>query len=126
GVDDVRVGLRRGLASHIYTVNSLLKSGQMTFNSAGDYLTIYGRYGGFELGGITIGVVGFGAIGRRVVQRLRGFGSRVVVYDPFVAAAAIEAAGAQAASLDEVVRAADMLTLHCPDTPENHGLISPQ
>ena len=123
-VADLTLGFMLALARHIYSVNWLLKTGQMTFNATGDYLAVYGRYGGFELGGITVGVVGFGAIGRRVVQRVRAFGSRVLVYDPFVDAAAVEAAGAEAAPLDEVVRGADMLTLHCPDTPENYGLIS--
>ncbi len=96
----------------------------MTFNATGDYLEVYGRYGGFELGGVTVGVVGFGAIGRRVVQRLRAFGSRVLVYDPFVTADAVHAAGADPADLDTLVRGVDVLTLHCPDTPENYGLIS--
>jgi autoinducer 2 (AI-2) kinase len=123
-VADLTLGFMLALARHIYTVNWLLKSGQMTFSATGDYLAMYGRYGGFELGGITVGVVGFGAIGRRVVQRVRAFGSPVLVFDPFVPADAIAAAGAQAAALDEVVRAADMLTLHCPDTPENYHLIS--
>ncbi len=123
-VADLTLGFMLALARHIYTVNWLLKTGQMSFASTADYLTVYGRYGGFELGGITVGVVGYGAIGRRVVQRLRAFGSRVLVYDPFVPSDAIAAAGAQPAALDEVVRAADMLTLHCPDTPENRGLIS--
>jgi autoinducer 2 (AI-2) kinase len=123
-VADLTLGFMLALARHIYSVNWLLKTGQMTFNATGDYLAVYGRYGGFELGGITVGVVGFGAIGRRVVQRVRAFGSRVLVYDPFVDAAAVEVAGAEAAALDDVVRGADMLTLHCPDTPENYGLIS--
>jgi len=123
-VADLTLGFMLALARHIYSVNWLLKTGQMTFNATGDYLAVYGRYGGFELGGITVGVVGFGAIGRRVVQRVRAFGSRVLVYDPFVDAAAVEAAGAEPAPLDEVVRGADILTLHCPDTPENYGLIS--
>ena len=123
-VADLTLGFMLALARHIYTVNWLLKTGQMTFTVTGDYVAMYGRYGGFELGGVTVGVVGFGAIGRRVVQRLRGFGSRVLVYDPFVPAEAIQAGGAQAAPLDAVVRAADMLTLHCPDTPENYHLIN--
>ena len=123
-VADLTLGFMLALARHIYTVNWLLKSGQMTFKTTGDYLSVYGRYGGFELGGITVGVVGFGAIGRRVVQRLRAFGSRVLVYDPFLAPEAIRAAGAEPAELDAVVRGADLLTLHCPDTPENYGLIS--
>ena len=123
-VADLTLGFMLALARHIYTVNWLLKSGQMTFNATGDYLEVYGRYGGFELGGVTVGVVGFGAIGRRVVQRLRAFGSRVLVYDPFVPADAVHAAGADPADLDTLVRGVDVLTLHCPDTPENYGLIS--
>jgi phosphoglycerate dehydrogenase-like enzyme len=123
-VADLTLGFMLALARHIYTVNWLLKTGQMSFVKTGDYLAMYGRYGGFELGGITIGVVGFGAIGRRVVQRVRAFGSRVLVFDPFVPPEAVRDAGATPATLDEVVRGADMLTLHCPDTPENSGLIS--
>jgi autoinducer 2 (AI-2) kinase len=125
-VADLTLAFMLALARHVYTVNALLKSGQMTFTSAKEYLGVYATYGGFELGGITVGVVGFGAIGRRVVQRVRAFGSRVVVYDPFVAADDVRAAGAEPAGLDDVVRQADMLTLHCPDTPENYGLINAQ
>lgn len=123
-VADLTLGFMLALARHIYTVNHLLKSGQMTFTGTKDYLSAYSTYGGFELNGVTVGVVGFGAIGRRVVQRVRAFGSRVVVYDPFVAADAVRAAGAEPLALDEVVRQADIFTLHCPDTPENYGLIN--
>lgn len=122
-VADLTLGFLLALARHIYTVNHLLKSGQMTFAATRDYLDIYNTYGGFELGGVTVGVVGFGAIGRRVVRRLRAFGSRVLVYDPFVPPAAVRDAQAEPAELDELIRAVDVLTLHCPDTPENHGLI---
>src|SRR5262249_52672872 len=89
-----------------------------------DYLTAYSTYGGFELNGVTVGVVGFGAIGRRVVQRVRAFGSRGVVYDPFVAPDAVHAAGAEPLPLGDVMRPADVFPLHCPDTPENYGLIN--
>lgn len=123
-VADLTMGFMLALARHIYTVNALLKSGQMTFAATRDYLDIYNAYGGFELGGVTVGVVGFGAIGRRVVRRLRAFGSRVLVYDPFVAPEAVRDAEAEPCALDELVRAVDILTLHCPDTPENYGLIS--
>lgn len=123
-VADLTLAMMLALARNLYPVNFLLKSGQMTFTGTKDYLDAYTTYGGFELGGVVVGVVGFGAIGRRVVQRVRAFGSRVLVYDPFVAPDAIAAAGAEPAALDALVRAADVLTLHCPDTPENHGLIS--
>jgi autoinducer 2 (AI-2) kinase len=123
-VADLTLGFMLALARHIYTVNMLLKTGQMTFSATRDYLDIYNTYGGFELGGVTVGVVGFGAIGRRVVRRLRAFGSRVLVFDPFVAPEAVRDAEAEPMALDDLVRRADILTLHCPDTPENYGLIS--
>jgi autoinducer 2 (AI-2) kinase len=123
-VADLTLGFMLALARHIYTVNALLKSGQMTFGATRDYLDIYNAYGGFELGGISVGVVGFGAIGRRVVRRLRSFGSQVLVYDPFVSPEAVRDAEAEPAGLDELVRSVDVLTLHCPDTPENYRLIN--
>jgi autoinducer 2 (AI-2) kinase len=123
-VADLTVGYMLALARNIYTVNALLKAGEMRFDGTSDYLEAYERYGGFELGGAVAGVVGFGAIGRRVVQRLRAFDMRVLVYDPFVSAAEVVAAGAEASALDDMMPRVDFLTLHCPDTPENHGLIS--
>lgn len=123
-VADLTMGFMLALARHVYTVNALLKSGQMTFAVTRDYLDIYNTYGGFELGGVTVGVIGFGAIGRRVVRRLRAFGSRVLVYDPFVSPEAVRDADAEPAELDELIRSVDIVTLHCPDTPENYGLIN--
>jgi phosphoglycerate dehydrogenase-like enzyme len=122
-VADLTLAFMLALARNLYTVNALLKSGQLTFTGTKDYLTAYTTYGGFELGGVTVGVVGFGAIGRRVVQRLHAFGSRVLVYDPFVDPDAVRHAGAEPTALDDVLRQADMFTLHCPDTPDNVGLI---
>ena len=123
-VADLTLGFALALLRNIYTVNHGLKSGAMAFSSIADYLTAYERYGGFELGGRVVGVVGFGAIGRRVVQRCRAFGAPVLVYDPFVDPEAVQTAGATPTDLDDLVRRADIVTLHCPDTPENRGLIS--
>jgi autoinducer 2 (AI-2) kinase len=122
-VADLTLGFMLALARNIYTVNALLKSGQLTFTGTKDYLRAYTDYGGFELGGVTVGVIGFGAIGRRVVQRLRAFGTRVVVSDPFASPDAIRAAGAEALDLDALLASADIVTLHCPDTADNVGLI---
>ena len=122
-VADLTLGYMLALARGIFPVNLLLKQGQMRFESASDYLRVYERYGGFELGGVTIGIVGFGAIGRAVAQRLHGFGSRVVAYDPYVAAEVLGRCHAEPAGLDELLRNADIVTVHCPDLPETQGLI---
>jgi D-3-phosphoglycerate dehydrogenase / 2-oxoglutarate reductase len=73
---------------------------------------------------LTIGVVGYGRIGREVVARLLPFQCRVLVFDPVVSAERITAAGAQPAALAHVLSQADILTLHCPSTPETRRMIS--
>jgi phosphoglycerate dehydrogenase-like enzyme len=73
---------------------------------------------------LTVGVIGFGRIGREVVQRLVPFKCAVLVFEPVVASAEIEEAGARAASLDEVFKTSDVLTLHCPSTPQTRKLIN--
>jgi D-3-phosphoglycerate dehydrogenase len=75
---------------------------------------------------LTIGVIGFGRIGRAVVARLKPFGSRIVVADPFVDDQAIGDAGAEAVSMDELLEVADLLTIHCPLTPGTRGLLGPE
>ncbi len=76
----------------------------------------------------TIGIVGFGRIARELVPRARGFGLRVLVYTPRLAAAGVapgELAGQVevAASLDELLAAADYVSLHVPATTQSAGLI---
>jgi D-3-phosphoglycerate dehydrogenase len=74
---------------------------------------------------LTVGVIGFGRIGRAVVRRLLPFQCAVRVYDPFIAGPLIEQAGAgPARSLDELLAAADVLTLHCPSTPQTRKLMN--
>ena len=76
------------------------------------------------LSDLTVGVVGFGRIGRAVVKRLAGFSCAILVFDPLVPAAEIEKLGAWAASFDELLKAADVLTLHCPSTPQTRRLMN--
>ena len=72
----------------------------------------------------TVGIIGFGRIGREVVQRLLAFKCQVLVHDPVVDASEITSAGATAASLDEILARSDVLTLHCPSTPATRQLVS--
>jgi D-3-phosphoglycerate dehydrogenase len=76
------------------------------------------------LSDMTVGVVAFGRIGRAVVQRLLAFGCKVLVYDAFCPADAITKAGAIPATLDEVISQSDILSLHCPSTPETRGMLN--
>ncbi len=77
---------------------------------------------GFDLHGLTVGLIGTGKIGIEVARIMRGFGCQVVAYDlvPHVDA---EKIGLRYTDLPEVYAVADILTLHCPLTPKTHHLI---
>jgi phosphoglycerate dehydrogenase-like enzyme len=62
---------------------------------------------------MSTGVVGFGRIGRAVVQRLVAFGGRALVADASIGSEAIRTAGAEPATLEALLAAADLVTLHC-------------
>jgi D-3-phosphoglycerate dehydrogenase len=73
--------------------------------------------------GRTLGLVGFGHIARDVVRKLSGFAMRVLAHDPYVPAETMAAHGAAAAGLDELLAAADFVSLHCPLTARTRHLI---
>ena len=81
-------------------------------------------YMGRDAFGRTIGIVGFGHVGRRVAELCRGLlGMRVLAYDPYVSAADIETGGAEKVELDDVLRRSDFVSINCPLTPETRGMI---
>lgn len=77
---------------------------------------------GFDLHGRTVGVVGTGKIGAQVCRIMRGFGCRVLAHDPQVSHDCASL-GARYVDLDELLAASDIVTLHCPLTPDTHHLI---
>jgi phosphoglycerate dehydrogenase-like enzyme len=80
---------------------------------------------GRELRDRTLGVIGFGGIGRAVVRLLEGFGMKQpLCFDPFVDADAAIELGVRAVSLDELLREADFVSIHCPLTEQTRNLIS--
>ena len=73
----------------------------------------------FDLYQKTVLIVGFGRIGTRSAKRFQAMEMTVLVYDPYVAAAAVKAAGCEPiADLDEALPRADFVSIHCPKTPE--------
>ncbi len=85
------------------------------------------RFSGVELYEKTLGILGFGRIGQLVAQRARGFGMRVIAYDPFVGAERYREVGVEKAqSSDEVYAVADFITLHLPRTPDTDGWLDAQ
>ena len=80
------------------------------------------KFSGVELYEKTLGILGFGRIGQLVAQRARGFGMRVIAFDPYVGAERYRELGVEKAeSSDDVYAVADFLTLHLPNTPDTEG-----
>lgn len=72
---------------------------------------------------LTIGLIGFGIIGRKVVQRLRNFGFRFIAYDPFVKQEDVAELGVTMMPLNDVMAQADTITVHARLLPETKDLI---
>lgn len=78
---------------------------------------------GFDLHGKTAGIIGTGKIGRIAAQILRGFGMRVLAYDPFPAPDWAKANGVEYADVRAVARDSDVISLHVPLTPETRHMV---
>lgn len=81
----------------------------------------------FRLQGKVLGLLGFGRIARTLARKCMGFGfSKIMSFDPYVSAEACAGAGVQKAELEDVLREADILSLHMPASPETAGVINRQ
>ena len=82
------------------------------------------KFSGVELCDKQLGIVGFGRIGQLVATRARGFGMRVIAFDPLVSAERYRELGVEkAATVDDVYARAEFLTVHLPVTDETRGII---
>jgi phosphoglycerate dehydrogenase-like enzyme len=77
---------------------------------------------GFDVSGSTVGIIGFGRIGKAVARRLRGFNCRLLYHDPAPNPDAASL-GASFVNLDILIESSDFITLHVPLTEETQGLI---
>ncbi len=110
------IGLLLALSRNIPQAYAALKQGRWERS----------RYGGIELADKTLGVLGFGRIGQQVARRALALGMRVVACDPFVARDRFRELGVdRAETVDELLAAAEFLTLHVPLTEETRGLVGP-
>jgi D-3-phosphoglycerate dehydrogenase len=78
----------------------------------------YQRYRAWQLAGRTAGIVGLGAVGRAALWRLEGLGMRVIAFDPYSPEATHD-------SLEDLLGAADVVTMHAPPTEETFGMMGP-
>ncbi|HAO54966.1 MAG: C-terminal binding protein [Pseudomonadales bacterium] len=78
-----------------------------------------------RLSGHTVGIIGFGNIGRAFASRIRGFGvSRILAYDPYVGQLAGDLFGVQLVDLETLLSEADFVSIHCSATSESRHLIN--
>ncbi|MFN7929852.1 MAG: hydroxyacid dehydrogenase [Blastocatellia bacterium] len=81
------------------------------------------KFMGVELRGKTLGIVGFGNIGKIVAQGAVGLGMKVLAYDPFLAKDVAARIGVEVVSLDDICTRSDFVTVHTPLTDETRGII---
>jgi D-3-phosphoglycerate dehydrogenase len=121
-VADLAVAFMLMLVRRMPLIDATYRGGRAgRVERASDFLELYKRFTGSELGGLTVGLVGLGAVGREVAARLVPFKARVLAYDPYVAT---PPAGVALAGLDELLAQSDVVSLHAPVTPETTGLLS--
>ena len=114
-VAEATVGWMLALTHQLRAKDALVREGRWHDRS---------RFMGCELRERTLGVIGFGGIGRALVKLLAGFGMNPpLVHDPFATVATIEAHGGRSVGLDELMAEADFVSIHCPLTEQTRNLI---
>lgn len=106
GVAELTLALTLCALRHVSWTSAALREGR------------WERSQGSELAGCTVGVVGLGAVGLRVAEVFATLGSDVVAHDPFVSDASL-----RLVSLDELLATSQVVSLHCPASPDGHALI---
>jgi D-3-phosphoglycerate dehydrogenase / 2-oxoglutarate reductase len=81
------------------------------------------RWFGHDLAGMTLGLVGYGQVGRRVAVRARAFEMRVLAFDPYVDADSIAVDGAEAVDLETLLADSDFVSLHARASADDRALI---
>ena len=114
-VAEMTIALAFALARRIPEAHSYVSSGGWE-----DPLTPYTDLRGTELSGKTLGVVGLGAIGKRVARLGHALGMRVVGYDPYATAPKYVVTS----SLEDLLMNSNLVTLHVPETPETIGMLN--
>lgn len=121
-VADHAVALLLALTRRLPDAITTTKAGQWSENPSltGDYMRTVRR-----IAGHTVGIIGFGNIGRAFANRMRGFGpASIIAYDPYVEQLTADLYGVQLVPLEELLRRTDYLSIHCSATAETRHIIN--
>ena len=118
-VAELTLGLMLAAARRIPESDRYVRSGSWQ-SPTGPYKELRGS----ELGGKLAGVIGLGAIGRRVSALCNALGMNVIAYDPFVQPSVAERHGATWCELDFLIESADVITLHAPPPSDGEPLLT--
>ncbi len=113
-VVELTFGLMLGLVREIPRADSGMKGGKW----------LKKELEGTELYAKTLGVIGFGRIGKGVCDRAKAFGMKVISYDPHLSVEDIRSCGGEPVSLDELLSRSDLITLHIPLTNETRAILN--
>jgi D-3-phosphoglycerate dehydrogenase / 2-oxoglutarate reductase len=81
------------------------------------------QFFGHELGGKTLGLIGYGRVGSKVANRALGFGMKMLVYDPYVERSKIESPGISVTDFESLLKRSDYVSLHARESKENENLV---
>ena len=149
GCDNLRAVIRFGVGTDNFDLTTMKKMGIQVgvianYNSVAEFALMlilcamknFSRFDGAvrqgkwsrfpmrELSEKTVGIVGFGRIGRRLAELLRGFNVNLLAYDPYMNEGAARQRGVTPVPLDELLAQSDVVSLHLPSTPQTHHLIN--
>jgi len=123
-VADHAMALLLSITRNITELTSKTSKGEWTNNRAS---LNYSKSKMERIAGKTIGIIGFGNIGRAFATRIRGFGpSKIIAYDPFILQTSADLYGVQLVEFDYLLEESDIITVHAPSTDQTKHMFNTQ